>query len=250
MITSSKQITKHFHSTEFRCKCGCGKIYIEEKLVNNMEKLFERLNASKCIISSGYRCSKHDKAVGGSGTGQHTKGYASDCIYYDKNNKIIPSKIVICVAYDLDLFRGIAKIDDNYTHLDIRTSGYYKGDETVNFNSVWTNPYTYFKVSKEDVTKYTGEAVKKKSIDEIAKEVINGKWGNGSDRKNRLTKAGYNYSEVQKRVNELVNKKSIDIIAKEVINGKWGNGTDRKNRLTKAGYDYKEIQNRVNQLLG
>lgn len=42
-----------------------------------------------------------------------------------------------------------------------------------------------------------------KSIDEIAKEVINGKWGNGTDRKNRLTAAGYNYSEVQSRVNEL-----------------------------------------------
>ena len=44
----------------------------------------------------------------------------------------------------------------------------------------------------------------KKSIDEIAKEVINGKWGNGADRKNRLEKAGYNYNEVQKKVNTLL----------------------------------------------
>ena len=44
----------------------------------------------------------------------------------------------------------------------------------------------------------------KKSIDEIAKEVINGKWGNGTDRKNRLEKAGYNYNEVQKKVNMLL----------------------------------------------
>lgn len=43
----------------------------------------------------------------------------------------------------------------------------------------------------------------KKSVDEIAREVINGKWGNGQDRKNRLTAAGYNYSEIQARVNEL-----------------------------------------------
>lgn len=43
-----------------------------------------------------------------------------------------------------------------------------------------------------------------KSVDQLAKEVIAGKWGNGSDRKNRLIKAGYNYSEVQKRVNELL----------------------------------------------
>lgn len=44
----------------------------------------------------------------------------------------------------------------------------------------------------------------KKSVAEIAKEVIAGKWGNGSDRKKKLTDAGYNYSEVQKEVNRLL----------------------------------------------
>lgn len=42
-----------------------------------------------------------------------------------------------------------------------------------------------------------------KSIEEIAREVIAGKWGNGEDRKNRLTSAGYNYAEVQNAVNAL-----------------------------------------------
>lgn len=43
-----------------------------------------------------------------------------------------------------------------------------------------------------------------KSVDELAKEVLAGKWGNGDDRKNALTAAGYNYSEVQAKVNALV----------------------------------------------
>ena len=43
-----------------------------------------------------------------------------------------------------------------------------------------------------------------KSIDEVAREVIKGKWGNGADRKNRLTQAGYDYSVVQARVNQLL----------------------------------------------
>ena len=38
----------------------------------------------------------------------------------------------------------------------------------------------------------------------IAKEVINGKWGNGADRKKKLEKAGYNYKKVQKEVNKLL----------------------------------------------
>jgi hypothetical protein len=46
----------------------------------------------------------------------------------------------------------------------------------------------------------------KKTIDEIAKEVINGKWGNGTERKQKLTAAGYNYKEVQDKVNALVKK--------------------------------------------
>lgn len=45
---------------------------------------------------------------------------------------------------------------------------------------------------------------KKKTIDEIAQEVIKGLWGNGADRKARLTKAGYDYKKVQKRVNDLI----------------------------------------------
>ena len=45
---------------------------------------------------------------------------------------------------------------------------------------------------------------KLKSIDEIAREVVQGKWGNGNERKQRLETAGYNYNKVQKRVNEII----------------------------------------------
>lgn len=47
----------------------------------------------------------------------------------------------------------------------------------------------------------------KKSISELAKEVMDGKWGNGDERKKKLEKAGYNYEAVQKKVNELLKKK-------------------------------------------
>ncbi len=43
-----------------------------------------------------------------------------------------------------------------------------------------------------------------KTIDQLAREVISGKWGNGEERKRRLTQVGYNYKEVQRRVNQLV----------------------------------------------
>lgn len=97
----------------------------------------------------------------------------------------------------------------------------------------------------------------KKSVDVIAQEVIQGKWGNGNNRKNRLTAAGYDYNTVQAKVNALAGqkkpiatKKSNDAIAQEVINGKWGNGQERINRLKAAGYDPNAIQSLVNKKLG
>ena len=91
----------------------------------------------------------------------------------------------------------------------------------------------------------------KKTVEQLAREVLDGKWGNDDDRKNRLTAAGYDYYAVQKRVNELVYapKKSVDELAAEVIRGDWGNGDERKKRLTEAGYDYNAVQKRVNELM-
>lgn len=48
------------------------------------------------------------------------------------------------------------------------------------------------------------ETVKKKSVEEVAKEVIAGKWGNGANRKTALEKAGHNYKAVQTAVNKLL----------------------------------------------
>ena len=95
----------------------------------------------------------------------------------------------------------------------------------------------------------------KKSVNTIAREVLVGRWGNGVDRKSRLTKAGYDYNKVQAAVNKLVKAsqmsedKKINAVAHEVIAGKWGNGQERIDRLRAAGYDPGKIQNRFNEFL-
>lgn len=117
----------------------------------------------------------------------------------------------------------------------------------------------YFGISFDDgkapeVVPTPNPAPVKKSVDEIAQEVIRGEWGNGSDRRARLESAGYDYDAVQDRVNEILQgkpstpKKSIDELAQEVIRGDWGNGSDRRKALESAGYDYDAVQNRVNEL--
>ena len=93
----------------------------------------------------------------------------------------------------------------------------------------------------------------KKDVTTVAKEVLAGAWGNGDERKNRLTAAGYDYAAVQAEVNRLASgastpKKSTTEIAKEVLAGKWGNGDDRKKKLQAAGYNYAAVQAEVNRL--
>lgn len=65
---------------------------------------------------------------------------------------------------------------------------------------IWLSNPTYCTVGK--TVKTTEDS--KKSIDELAKEVIRGDWGNGTERKEKLTAAGYDYASVQKRVNEML----------------------------------------------
>ena len=85
------------------------------------------------------------------------------------------------------------------------------------------------------------------NIDELAKAVIRGDYGNGEERKQKL---GSLYDQVQARVNEILgnssNSVNIDELAKAVIRGDYGNGEERKQKL---GSLYDQVQARVNEML-
>lgn len=101
------------------------------------------------------------------------------------------------------------------------------------------------------------------TIDELAQQVLDRKWGNGTERKKRLEAAGYDYDAVQKKVNELVAKMStdtepttpptseeltaaeIEALAIAVRRGDYGNGAVRRAKL---GSKYEAVQKRVNEI--
>jgi len=95
----------------------------------------------------------------------------------------------------------------------------------------------------------------KKTIDEIAQDVIKGVYGNGDARRNALKALGYDPDEVQNRVNEILkgnsSKPSMSIaeVAKKVIAGEYGNGSERRKKLASEGYDPDEVQAEVNRQL-
>lgn len=86
------------------------------------------------------------------------------------------------------------------------------------------------------VVQYTEE---QKTIDQLAREVIDGKWGTGEDRKKRLINAGYDYQAIQRRVNEILKgnvepPKSKYVVGKYVVNTPKG-----LNVRAGAGTNYK-----------
>ena len=146
------QITKHFNSSQFRCKCSKPHDFqVADELVNQLETLFTALNAANAHISSGFRCPDHDKAVGGKGTGQHTLGYAADICFFNKSGTIISSKLVCCKAQDVG-FKGIANINANYqyTHLDMREKGKWYGNEIYGNDTVTDDFYKYYGIPHEN----------------------------------------------------------------------------------------------------
>ncbi|HOA00612.1 GH25 family lysozyme [Ruminococcus sp.] len=145
-FSDTTQLSPHFNAKEFRCKCGKEhEFMISNELIEKLEKLYAALNCSKIIVTSGFRCSAHDKTVGGSGTGQHTLGNAADICCYGQDGQPISSKVVCCKAQDIG-FRGIANITAayQYTHVDVRPNGKWYGDEVHGNSTVTDDFYKYF----------------------------------------------------------------------------------------------------------
>ena len=99
---------------------------------------------------------------------------------YGSNNGQIPDNTPP-INYNLWQYTSVGKLDGINGNVDI---------------NIANDDYISNKIP-DNTTKKTNE--------EIAKEVINGLWGNGDDRKNKLTAAGYNAEDVQNKVNELLN---------------------------------------------
>lgn len=163
------------------------------------------------------------------------------------SDKAIAALIDLCV--DICIRNGISKL--NYT-------GNARGNLTEhNYFTATLCPGPYLKsklpyIAAEVNKRLRTTPAPQKSVDEIATEVIQGKWGNGKERITRLNEAGYDSVVVQKRVDEMLHKtpaKTNDEIAKEVIQGKWGNGRTRTTKLKEAGYNPTEIQKIVDTML-
>lgn len=67
----------HFSEHEFMCKCGCGENEMKDHLYSQID-LARKIAGVPFVVTSGYRCEEHNKAVGGAKHSKHVLGQAAD----------------------------------------------------------------------------------------------------------------------------------------------------------------------------
>lgn len=180
---SKQKLSDNFEAREFSChgdRC-CSTVLIDPDLVEILQKIRNHFG-KPVYINSGYRCAKHNKAVGGVSGSYHLKGMAADITVKD----VAPAEVAK-YAESIGVL-GIGLYESNksghFVHVDTRTK-----------KSFW------YGSEQERRTTFGGS---RKTIEEVARDVIAGKYGNGMDRRERLAEAGYDPDVIQAKVNELL----------------------------------------------
>ena len=234
---ADKKLSEHFSLKEFKCPTSKTIKYSDE-LIALLEKMFSTYkNIGKCIISSGYRTPAYSKKVGGSTTDAHTVGIAVDCCFYDKKNNKIPSKYIQCGAENLGC-SGIGRINDYYTHLDVRNSKNYKnahwfGDEPRKIDNIGSF-YSYYGLKQADINSFLGAAQPTPKANAKVKEFqtaanldqklnlkVDGIWG-------AKTEAATKKCSCKKQLIGYTNRNCTKIVQRVVgvtVDGKFGNQT-------------------------
>ena len=120
----SEQLTKNFNSSEFACHC-CGHVGEHDlhPLANALQALRDTIG-KPIHLDCGYRCPKHNKAVGGVSDSQHLLGTAADITVQG----MTPAQVA-AVAEQIPAFaHGGIGIYNTFTHVDVR-NGAARWDE-------------------------------------------------------------------------------------------------------------------------
>ena len=226
-------------------RAGYGKNNVDAKAVRNMD-LCEKLGIPYGVYWYSYACSVDDAKAEAKKCLEVIKGRnikvgvwfdMEDADNYKRQrgalNKALIStmcyafcEIVEDAGYYAGIYSSLSWFDDLIVNCDrfdkwVAAWGPNNGQLTNDTSGMGSlHQYTskpldkdvmYVPLSRFDVSHKQVFVPEKKSIDELAREVIDGKWGNGLVRKARLVAAGYNYEAVQRRVNELMAEKKKDI---------------------------------------
>lgn len=202
------QLSKNFKVNEFACKgkgC-CGSVKVDTNLVAYLQQIRDYFG-KPVTINSGYRCEKHNKAVGGASGSKHTLGMAADIVV----EGVRPADVAkYCESIGILGIGLYGSSDGNFVHIDTRTSKSFWYGHKQEYRSTFGGENavkTWQKAAKADGFKISVDGVWGKECEAVAKKAICKKHIIGYKNKN-LTK---------------IVQKAVGVTA----DGKFGNNTKK-----------------------
>lgn len=123
-------MARYFQPAEFACKC-CGQNGIDPQLVDMLDELRDQCGFP-LVISSGYRCTKRNQAVGGARSSAHVEGYAVDIRCHGlRAHRVL--EVAMLMGFPGIGVKQTGAIENRFIHLDIATN-----DATRSRPSVWS----------------------------------------------------------------------------------------------------------------
>lgn len=127
---AGKRLSKNFTVGEFLCRCGCGRALVDDKLVERLQQIRDHFG-EEVIITSGYRCEKHNKAGGGATGSRHTKGQAADFYIPHVEPAEIAKYAESIGVKGIGLYEA-GDCGDNFVHIDTReTKSFWYGHKEL-----------------------------------------------------------------------------------------------------------------------
>lgn len=109
--------TKNFKFQEFTCKC-CGKNLIDSRIMDICQAIRDELK-TPVYVSSGYRCERNNKRVGGKSGSYHIRGLAAD-ISCCLGSKAIKNAIIrLVIKKEIKISWCCEYKKKNFVHIDI-----------------------------------------------------------------------------------------------------------------------------------
>lgn len=115
ILSNACHAETHFKRSEFSCH-HCGAVKVNSALITKLEALRHELGDTSIVITSGYRCPKHNKAVGGAKRSQHVLGRAVDI----KVKHYTPAEVG---HFAKMIGFGFVKVYKSWVHIDVRERG-------------------------------------------------------------------------------------------------------------------------------
>ena len=196
------------------------------------------------LRKKGYKSGVYASAVSGFVDRIDVK-YLNPCVYkwvasYSYKPSAVGSDYCIWQKSSTGRVNGInGNVDINECYVDFKSAKTTATNKALTIDDIHNKYYDIYK--------------------RYASDVISGKYGNGTERKNKLVTLNIDYNYCQSIVNEIINKSAktakataktkYNKIANDIINGKYGNGEKRFTNLKNANYDYTYAQMLVNNIM-